>query len=152
YSNRAVSSSSREKPSWLRSWSMTRSPFLWTSSPTQHERKSGFWSLLCPTADGQRRPPRRPSPPHTSNALYRYPYASSQLIDCPVTIDSHVGRHRSGACPPGARISDHREQRRIYEAFGPAMRTLPSRPCGPTSPICGRRLPKPGSWCAPDDG
>src|SRR5690606_3950808 len=89
YSNRAVSSSSREKPSWLRSWSMTRSPFLWTFSPTQHVRKTGFSSLLFPAADGPRGAPRGPSSPHTSHALYRNPYAFSQFRDCPVTIDSH---------------------------------------------------------------
>src|SRR5690606_16563021 len=89
YSNRAVSSSSREKPSWLRSWSMTRSPFLWTFSPTQHVRKTGFSSLLFPAADGPRGAPRGPSSPPTSHALYRYPYAFSQFRDCPVTIDSH---------------------------------------------------------------
>src|SRR5690606_9319584 len=71
---------------------MTRSPFLWTFSPTQHVRKTGFSSLLFPAADGPRGAPRGPSSPHTSHALYRYPYAFSQFRDCPVTIDSHPGR------------------------------------------------------------
>src|SRR5690606_8551676 len=70
---------------------MTRSPFLWTFSPTQHVRKTGFSSLLFPAADGPRGAPRGPSSPHTSHALYRYPYAFSQFRDCPVTIDSHTG-------------------------------------------------------------
>src|SRR5690606_41753354 len=85
------SSSSREKQSWLRSWSMTRSPFLWTFSPTQHVRKTGFSSLLFPAADGPRGAPRGPSSPHTSHALYRYPCAFSQFRDCPVRSEEHTG-------------------------------------------------------------
>src|SRR5690606_40418101 len=77
---------------------MTRSPFLWTFSPTQHVRKTGFSSLLFPAADGPRGAPRGPSP-HTSHALYRYPYAFSQFRDCPVTIDSH------GIFPPRERTN-----------------------------------------------
>src|SRR5690606_33342004 len=76
---------------------MTRSPFLWTFSPTQHVRKTGFSPLLFPAADGPRGAPRGPSP-HTSHALYRYPYAFSQFRDCPVTIDSHT---QLGACEQG---------------------------------------------------
>src|SRR5690606_25626596 len=95
------SSSSREKQSWLRSWSMTRSPFLWTFSPTQHVRKTGFSSLLFPAADGPRGAPRGPSSPHTSHALYRYPCAFSQFRDCPVTIDSHKARFPSLTASPG---------------------------------------------------
>src|SRR5690606_22023015 len=82
---------------------MTRSPFLWTFSPTQHVRKTGFSSLLFPAADGPRGAPRGPSP-HTSHALYRYPCAFSQFRDCPVTIDSHQGTRWRAAGAGGRAI------------------------------------------------
>src|SRR5690606_18010240 len=84
---------------------MTRSPFLWTFSPTQPVRKTGFSSLLFPAADGPRGAPRGPSSPPTSHALYRYPYAFSQFRDCPVTIDSHPSRLGKPSRPPAA-LSD----------------------------------------------